>query len=134
MLIVVAQSHLTSAGNSSPRKTHGTGPRPTVKTKVKERRQATGSQAPAACSKLCITMFLITLGTCIITDSGSCFFRKKTVPSNPIQREHRPVEAISKDLLPAMLTTTLPRVAPITCTPPGQYVIRTGRIGNHITN
>ena len=40
--------YLISAGKSSPRNTHGTGPRPIVNVNVKIKRQATGSQDPAA--------------------------------------------------------------------------------------
>ena len=61
----------------------------------------------------------------MMTDSGSCVFRKKTVPNKPMQREHSPVEAINKDLLPTMLTTTLPIVAPITWTDPEIHQLKT---------
>ena len=41
-----AQTDRTSAGKTSPRSTQGTGPRPTVKQKVKSRRQMRGNQRP----------------------------------------------------------------------------------------
>ena len=56
----------------------------------------------------------VLIKTWIMTDSGSWVLRKKTVPSSPMQREHNPVDAINRDLLPAMFTTILPIVAPIT--------------------
>ena len=117
--------YLTSAGKSSPKKTQGTGPRPTVKTNVKTSRHAIGSQDPAAWNVEIYSWSIFSEVTWMMTDSGSCVLRKKTVPNKPMQREHSPVEAINNDLLPAMLTTTHPIVAPITWTDPAINKLKT---------
>ena len=109
----VELTHLILAGFITFRKvstltrTQGTGPRPSVKEKVKPRREARGSQAPE----------LVT-----ITELGSCVFRKKIVPNIPMNREHSPVESIRRGRLPAMLRMTVPTVVPSTWTPPTRIV------------
>ena len=85
------------AGKSSPMRTQGTGPSPTVKEKVNPRRLTRGSQEPTVV---------------ITTEAGSWCFRKNKVPSIPMKREQKPVENISKDRLPTMFSIIVPRVVP----------------------
>ena len=93
------EHNLTLAGNSSPTRTQGTGPRPSVNEKVKPIRQTSGSQDPAEVT---------------ITDSGSCSFKKKTVPNKPMKREHNPDERSRRGRLPDMFSTRVPRNVPTT--------------------
>ena len=88
-------------------RTQGTGPRPSVKEKVKPRSEARGSQEPE----------LVT-----ISEFGSCVLRKKIVPNIPMNREHSPVESIRRGRLPAMLRITVPTVVPSTWTHPTRMV------------
>ena len=63
-------------------------------------RHARGSQEPAVR---------------MITEEGSCDFRKKTVPSAPMKREQKPVERINNGRLPTKLRMIVPTVVPAMC-------------------
>ena len=48
----------------------------------------------------------------MMTEEGSWDFRKKTVPSAPMNREQNPVEKINNDRLPTKLRMIVPTVVP----------------------
>ena len=48
----------------------------------------------------------------MITEEGSWDFRKKTVPSAPMNREQNPVEKINNDRLPTKFSMIVPTVVP----------------------
>ena len=48
----------------------------------------------------------------MITEEGSWDFRKKTVPSAPMNREQNPVEKINNDRLPTKFRMIVPTVVP----------------------